>query len=235
MNSPARVPGSLRGPLQCAAATLESPRRGQYRVEVNRAKLITAACLLASSPSSLAIAQTATNPSPLPPLSVEANSVKQRAASPQASTAGIAAPVPQPTPEEKAASPYADPVAPYKVENSGSSKITAPLADTPKTITAISKQVLEDKAATSVRELARQTPGVTLGFAEGGNAFGDSLYIRGFNARGDIFVDGMRDPGNASRETFAVEQVEVSRARAVASLAAALPANPRTTTVANWR
>ena len=46
-------------------------------------------------------------------------------------------------------------------------------------------------------------------FAEGGNAFGDSIYIRGFNARGDIFVDGMRDPGNASRETFAVEQVEV--------------------------
>ena len=170
---------------------------------------MTAACLLAASPSSLAVAQTATIPSPLPPLSVEANSAKERAANPQASTAGIAAPVPQPAPEEKAASPYADPVAPYKVEDSGSSKITAPLADTPKTITAISKQVLEDKAATSVRELARQTPGVTLGFAEGGNAFGDSLYIRGFNARGDIFVDGMRDPGNAARETFAVEQVEV--------------------------
>jgi catecholate siderophore receptor len=54
------------------------------------------------------------------------------------------------------------------------------LVDTPKTITGISKEVLEDKATTSVRELAHQTPGVTLGFAEGGNAFGDSLYIRGY-------------------------------------------------------
>jgi catecholate siderophore receptor len=114
-----------------------------------------------------------------------------------------------PTPEQKATSPYVNPAAPYMVEKSGSTKITEPLADTPKTITAISKEVLEDKATTSVRELARQTPGVTLGFAEGGNAFGDSLYIRGFNARGDIFVDGMRDAGNASRETFAVEQVEI--------------------------
>jgi len=88
-------------------------------------------------------------------------------------------PVSEPTPEQKAQSPYVDPVAPYKVQESGSGKITEPLAETPKTITAISKEVIDDKAATSVRELARQTPGVTLGFAEGGNAFGDSLYIRG--------------------------------------------------------
>src|SRR5262245_23406358 len=234
MNSSARVPGSLRRPLQGAAQ--ETPRRGSSRVDVSRAKLVTAACLLAASPTSLAIAQSASNTSPLPPLSVEANSAKKRAAgSPSTPVGSAAAPAPEPTPEQKAASPYVDPAAPYKVQESGSSKITEPLANTPKTITAISKEVLEDKATTTVRELARQTPGVTLGFAEGGNAFGDSLYIRGFNARGDIFVDGMRDPGNASRETFAMEQVEVSRARAVASLAAALPANPRTTTVANWR
>ena len=88
-------------------------------------------------------------------------------------------PVSEPTPEQKAQSPYVDAVAPYKVQESGSGKITEPLAETPKTITAISKEVIDDKAATSVRELARQTPGVTLGFAEGGNAFGDSLYIRG--------------------------------------------------------
>src|SRR5262245_48130955 len=211
MNSSARVPGSLRRPLQGTPTPPETPRRGQSRIDVNRAKLVTAACLLAASPTSLAIAQSASSTSPLPPLSVEANSAKKKAARSQPSTAGSAAPAPtpEPTPEQKAASPYVDPVAPYKVQESGSSKITGPLADTPKTITAISKEVLDDKAATSVRELARQTPGVTIGFAEGGNAFGDSIYIRGFNARGDIFVDGMRDPGNASRETFAVEQVEV--------------------------
>ena len=188
----------------------EGSRRGQSRADVNAAKLVTAACLLAASPTTLALAQSASKNS-LPPLSVEANKAKKKTATPQSSPAGNAAPaaVAEPTPEQKSASPYVDPVAPYKVDESGSAKITEPLADTPKTITAVSKEVLEDKAVTSVRELARQTPGVVLGFAEGGNAFGDSLYIRGFNARGDIFVDGMRDPGNASRETFAVEQVEV--------------------------
>jgi len=201
----------LRRPLQGAPTAPETLRRGQARVDVNRAKLVTAACLLAASPTSLAIAQSASSTSPLPPLSVEANSAKKRAASSPSTATGSAAPTPapEPSPEQKAASPYVNPAAPYMVEQSGSSKITEPLADTPKTITAISKEVLEDKAVTSVRELARQTPGVTIGFAEGGNAFGDSIYIRGFNARGDIFVDGMRDPGNASRETFAVEQVEV--------------------------
>jgi len=172
--------------------------------------LVTAACLLAASPTSLALAQSSSSNSQLPPLSVEAKAANKPAATGPAS-AGSAAPAPaaEPTPEQKSASPYVDPAAPYKVEQSGSSKIIEPLANTPKTITAISKQVLEDKGATTVRELARQTPGVTIGFAEGGNAFGDSIYIRGFNARGDIFVDGMRDPGNASRETFAVEQVEI--------------------------
>ena len=188
----------------------EGSRRGQSRADVNAAKLVTAACLLAASPTTLALAQSASKNS-LPPLSVEANKAKKKTATPQSSPAGNATPaaVAEPTPEQKSASPYVDPVAPYKVDESGSAKIIEPLADTPKTITAVSKEVLEDKAVTSVRELARQTPGVVLGFAEGGNAFGDSLYIRGFNARGDIFVDGMRDPGNASRETFAVEQVEV--------------------------
>jgi catecholate siderophore receptor len=159
----------------------------------------------------MAIAQSASSANSLAPLNVEAKAAKKPAATAAATTTGSAAPAAtaEPTPEQKTASPYVDPAAPYKVEKSASGKITEPLANTAKTITAISKEVLEDKGATTVPELARQTPGVTLGFAEGGNAFGNSIYIRGFNARGDIFVDGMRDPGKPSRETFAVEQVEI--------------------------
>jgi catecholate siderophore receptor len=177
-----------------------------------KASLMTAACLLAAGPPTAALAQSTTaSQGTLPPLSVEAKAAQKKAPTSPSSATGSApaAPAPQPTPDEKASSPYVNPAAPYKVEQSASGKITEPLANAPKSITAISKEVLEDKAVTSVRELARQTPGVTIGFAEGGNAFGDSIYIRGFNARGDIFVDGMRDPGNASRDTFAVEQVEV--------------------------
>ena len=54
-------------------------------------------------------------------------------------------------------------------------------------------------------------PGITLGTGENGNAFGDRYIIRGQEARSDVFVDGLRDPGMTTRESFAVEQVEISK------------------------
>lgn len=107
------------------------------------------------------------------------------------------------------ANPNANPEAPYKVEKSADGKFTEPLRDTPKTITAIPKEVIEDIGANSFREVVRATPGVTLGTGEGGNAFGDRIFIRGFEARNDVYIDGLRDPGVTSREIFAVEQIEV--------------------------
>jgi len=107
------------------------------------------------------------------------------------------------------ANPNANPQAPYKVEKSANGKFTEPLRDTPKTITAIPKEVIEDMGATSFREVVRSTPGVTLGTGEGGNAFGDRIFIRGFEARNDVYIDGLRDPGVTSREIFGVEQIEI--------------------------
>ena len=52
---------------------------------------------------------------------------------------------------------------------------------------------------------------MTLGTGEGGNAFGDRFFIRGFDARNDIFIDGIRDPGVSIRENFFTEQVEILR------------------------
>lgn len=105
--------------------------------------------------------------------------------------------------------PYSDPSAPYKVDRSASSKLTQPLADTPRSVTVIPREVIEDLGAQSVRDLVRTQPGITLGTGEGGNAFGDRISIRGFEARNDVYIDGQRDPGVVSREIFAVEQVEV--------------------------
>lgn len=107
------------------------------------------------------------------------------------------------------ANPNANAEAPYKVEKSANGKFTEPLRDTPRTITAIPKEVIEDMGATSFREVVRSTPGVTLGTGEGGNAFGDRIFIRGFEARNDVYIDGLRDPGVTSREIFAVEQIEI--------------------------
>jgi catecholate siderophore receptor len=105
--------------------------------------------------------------------------------------------------------PNANAKAPFKIEVSADDKFTEPLRDTPKTVVAIPKEVMSDMGATSFREVVRSTPGVTLGTGEGGNAFGDRIFIRGFEARNDVYVDGLRDPGVTSREIFAVEQIEV--------------------------
>lgn len=110
------------------------------------------------------------------------------------------------------ANPYADPAAPYKVDHvQAGGKFPEKLVDTPKSITVLSKEVLEDKNATTLKQAILSTAGVTLGSGEGGNAFGDRFFIRGFDARNDIFIDGVRDSGVSVRENFFTEQVEILR------------------------
>jgi len=108
--------------------------------------------------------------------------------------------------------PYADAAAPYKVDRvQASGKFPEPILNTPKSITVLSKEVLADKNATSLKQAILSTAGVTLGTGEGGNAFGDRFFIRGFDARNDIFIDGVRDSGVSVRENFFTEQVEILR------------------------
>ena len=109
------------------------------------------------------------------------------------------------------ANPYSDPAAPFKVDRSGEAKRTAPILDQPSTVIAIPKETMKAMGANSMKEVMRVQPGVTLGTGEGGNTYGDRFIIRGFEARNDVFVDGLRDPGVLSRETFAVEQIEISK------------------------
>jgi catecholate siderophore receptor len=108
--------------------------------------------------------------------------------------------------------PYADASAPYKVDHvQATGKFPEPLLNTPKTITVLSKEVLADENATTLRQAVLSTAGVTLGTGEGGNAFGDRFFIRGFDARNDVFLDGIRDAGVSVRENFFTEQVEILR------------------------
>jgi catecholate siderophore receptor len=97
----------------------------------------------------------------------------------------------------------------YKAEQSNSPKYTEPLVDTPKTITVIPKEVIEERGATSLTDVLRTVPGITLGAGEGGVASGDRAFIRGFDSRGDTFIDGARDFGVQIRDPFNLEQVEV--------------------------
>ncbi len=90
-----------------------------------------------------------------------------------------------------------------------SPKYTEPLRDIPQTITVIPKAIIEQQGATTLRDVLRNVPGLTMTAGEGGAPAGDNLTLRGFSARNDIFVDGVRDLGPQSRDPFNLEQVEV--------------------------
>ncbi len=97
----------------------------------------------------------------------------------------------------------------YRTTEGSSPKLTAPIADTPKTIAVITQRQMEERNATSVLEVLRTTPGITLGSGEGGTPLGDRPFVRGFQAATDIMVDGVRNLGRTSQEAFATESVEV--------------------------
>ncbi|HEX7080797.1 MAG TPA: TonB-dependent receptor [Gammaproteobacteria bacterium] len=97
-----------------------------------------------------------------------------------------------------------------------SDKFTAPLLDTPKSVTIVTSELLEERAATSLVEALKNVPGITFNAGEGGQPAADNLRIRGFDAGADVFVDGVRDAGSQTRDIFALEQVEVVKGPASA-------------------
>ena len=92
-----------------------------------------------------------------------------------------------------------------------SPKFTAPLRDIPQTINVIPSELMEEQGATTLRDALRNVTGITFQAGEGGTPAGDQMTIRGFSARTDMFVDGIRDTGGYSRDTFNLEQVEVAK------------------------
>ncbi len=100
----------------------------------------------------------------------------------------------------------------YKVNKSSSSKVVQDLVDTPQTVTVITNKVMQEQQATTLQEALRNTPGITLQLGENGNTnTKDNITMRGFDAQGSIFKDGIRDLSNASKDTFNTEAVEVTK------------------------
>ncbi|KAF0095793.1 MAG: iron complex outermembrane recepter protein [Puniceicoccaceae bacterium 5H] len=92
-----------------------------------------------------------------------------------------------------------------------SPKFTAPLRDVPQLVNVIPSNVIEQQQATSLRDVLRNSPGITFQAGEGGSAPGDNLFIRGFSAENDIYVNGFRNTGQYARDSFNLEQVEVAK------------------------
>jgi catecholate siderophore receptor len=89
-----------------------------------------------------------------------------------------------------------------------SPKYAQPRIDTPQTIASVSSEIIQQQGATTLRDTLRNFAGISLAAGEGG-AQGDNLTIRGFTARNDLFIDGMRDFGSYYRDPFNVEEVQV--------------------------
>lgn len=90
-----------------------------------------------------------------------------------------------------------------------SAKYTEPLVDIPQTITIVPRAIMEQQGVQTLTDALRNVTGLTITAGEGGAAAGDNLMLRGFSARNDIFVDGVRDMNPQTRDSFNMEQVEV--------------------------
>lgn len=97
-----------------------------------------------------------------------------------------------------------------KTESVSSPKYTAPLLDTPQTISVVPQKVIEEQQALSLRQVLANVSGITFSAGEGGGGSGDSINIRGFGANANMQIDGLRDSAQTNRtDTFNIEAVEV--------------------------
>jgi catecholate siderophore receptor len=97
----------------------------------------------------------------------------------------------------------------YIVPYLGLSRFPEPVRDIPQTINVVPQELMQQQADFSLQDALRNVTGISFQAGEGGGAQGNNLSIRGFNARNDIFLDGMRDQGSYFRDTFNLEAVEV--------------------------
>ena len=82
------------------------------------------------------------------------------------------------------------------------------LLETPQTVDVVPQAILADEQNRTLTDALRNVPGISIAAGESG-AQGDNLTIRGFTARNDIYLDGIRDFGSYYRDDFNLDQVEV--------------------------
>ncbi|PWW08161.1 catecholate siderophore receptor Fiu [Mangrovibacter plantisponsor] len=90
-------------------------------------------------------------------------------------------------------------------------KFTQPLVDTTRTVTVIPDQMIKDQGVTNLTDALKNVPGVGAFYAgeNGSSSTGDAVYMRGVDTSDSIYVDGIRDIGSVTRDTFNTQQVEV--------------------------
>ncbi len=132
---------------------------------------------------------------------------------------------PSPAPRAETQRSEAEPRAPgdqtitvtgYRENVLSSPQYTLPLLDTPQTVTILSDQLLEEQGRRTLRDSLRNVTGISMQAGEGSITGGDAFSVRGFSAREDVLVDGMRDTGVYFRDPFNAQMIEVTKGPASA-------------------
>src|SRR5262245_21537450 len=149
---------------------------------------------------------------PLPTVSVEATRQRRPArTSPAPAAPAVTSPPPPATATTNTTAVPSAPAlgaTPYQVSNTGITRLPVPIINMPQTVNVVPQQIIQEQRITTVEDALRYIPGITFSAGEGGQQ-GDAPIIRGFVARGDLFRDGIRDPGWYTRDAFSIDRVEV--------------------------
>ncbi len=101
----------------------------------------------------------------------------------------------------------------YRAAKTRVGKVVQDPHDVPQAITTVTRALLDEQDANSLREAMRNVSGLSFNAAEGGRS-GDNMNLRGFYTFGDMYLDGIRDTAQYNREMFSIEQVDVLRGAA---------------------
>jgi catecholate siderophore receptor len=143
---------------------------------------------------------------PIPAVSIQASKPRPTRPVQAAPTLTPAAPPPPPTTEPVAAQGQG--ATPYQVTNTGITRLPVPILNMPQVVNVIPQAIIQEQSVSTIEDALRYIPGITFSAGEGGQQ-GDGPIIRGFVARGDLFRDGIRDPGWYVRDAFSIDRVEV--------------------------
>lgn len=156
----------------------------------------------------------------LPPLEVTTQKAepKKAKAKKKAASSTAVSPAPQGPAAEAAAAPQTPseqlgltpPSGNTNQSGTGLGRLPGTLQDMPQTVNVVPQKIIQEQKISTIDQALRAVPGVTVAIGEGGGGLnGDQFRIRGLQAKGDIYVDGLRDFGVYVRDAFATEQVEV--------------------------
>jgi len=87
-------------------------------------------------------------------------------------------------------------------------KTPTPIINVPQSLSIIDEDQIKDQAFTTIGDITRFTPGITLSQGEGHR---DAIIIRGQQTTADFFQDGVRDDVQYFRPLYNIDQVEILR------------------------